>query len=118
SPRNPDGRHGRQTCRVDSVHGIVADISKQVSVTCPKQHRIHPSPPPRICVIITRAESRQLSLWVVETSCKSERLETGIGVGYDVSKFVVIEALSDLPRRNIDNEARAAELVADDPVGF
>ncbi len=53
----------------------------------------------------------------MQATRKAEGLESRVGVLRDIAKFVVVEALGDGAVGGVDDQPRAAEVVADDAVG-
>ena len=54
---------------------------------------------------------------IVQSSRKAEGLEAGIGVGDNAAELVVVEFLNDIAGGNINEQARAAEVVGNDAIG-
>jgi hypothetical protein len=82
--------------------GVVRNVSMQ---------DLTPIPP------IPCPEPHQLRVSIIQSTRKSKGLEAGIRVGDDLAELIVVHPLDNGTGGDIDDKPRAAEMVADDPVG-
>ena len=101
---------------INEVDRIIDNIPVEVRVAALKANWILGRPSSGLRVVVSGAEANQLGLRIIEAAGETERLEAWVGVLQDVAEFVVVEALGDRAIAAVDDQTRAAEVIADDAV--
>jgi hypothetical protein len=103
---------------ISPIHRIIRHIGEQIRIPAREQNRVFRRPASGFRIIIPCAKAHQPGVLIVQSAGKSERLETRIRVLCHPAPHVVVHPLRHRAISGVDHEARAAEMILDQPVGL
>jgi hypothetical protein len=62
--------------------------------------------------------ANKLRITIIQPTCKPKRLEARVGISEHVPELIIVHALPDGTRRDIDDEPGTAEVIADDAIRY
>src|SRR4029077_7463405 len=98
---------------IDQVDWVVNYVSVKIGPPI-ESDRILRCPPPDSWIVISRPEPHEPCVLVVEPPREPKRRQARARVLGDVAELVVVDAFNSSACRGVHNEARTAEVIAED----
>src|SRR6266705_914664 len=79
-----------------------------------EEDRILRCPVPGLRIVVSSSEPYELRVLIIEPTRKSKRLKPRVRIARDIAKFIIVYALGNLTRGDIDDQPRTAQVIRDD----